>query len=68
MADFWNNQQEIVTVEKNKKETIKVSLCERQDKEYIELRIYAEDRPTKKGIVIPKEMWNTISTEVNKIN
>ena len=67
MADFWSKHTELSSVDKNKKEVIKTFLCERQDKEYIELRIFTREdeedtdfRPTKKGIVIPKDMWSNI--------
>lgn len=72
MSDFWTSQDEIITVDKNKKEVIKAFKCERQEKEYIELRIFTrnneddtEHKLTKKGIVIPKEMWNIITEKID---
>ena len=71
MADFWDKQKDLLTIDKNKKEVIKVFHNERQDKEYIELRIYTRDneedtdlKPTKKGIVIPKEKWEEIAKTI----
>lgn len=73
MADFWDKQKDLLTIDKNKKEVIKTFYNERQDKEYIELRIYTRDneedtdlKPTKKGIVIPKEKWNEIADTIHK--
>ena len=73
MADFWDKQKDLLTIDKNKKEVIKAFYNERQDKEYIELRIYTREneedidiRPTKKGIVIPKEKWKEIADTIYK--
>lgn len=40
MSKFWDKQEEIGRVTKNKKEEIVVSKCERQGKEYLDVRIY----------------------------
>lgn len=61
MADFWSKQELIQVIPKNKKEEIRISLCERQSKEYIDIRIYKEVETssekicTKNGVVILKE-------------
>ena len=73
MSDFWSKHTELVSVDKNKKEVIKAFSCERQDKEYIELRIFTREneddkdaKPTKKGIVVPKDMWSTLSSAIEQ--
>lgn len=72
MADFWSKQKEIISIDKNKKEVIKAFHNERQGKEYIELRIYTRNdeedtdlKPTKKGIVVPKEKWEEIAETIH---
>lgn len=72
MADFWTKHTEITSVDKNKKEVIKAFSCERQDKEYVEIRIFTRENeedtdctPTKKGVVIPKEMWGELSKAID---
>lgn len=71
MADFWDKQKEIIAIDKNKKEVIKACHNERQGKEYIELRTYTREdendtdlKPTKKGIVVPKERWEEIAETI----
>ena len=73
MSNFWSKHTELVSVDKNKKEVIKAFSCERQEKEYIELRIFTreseedkETKPTKKGIVVPKDMWATLSNAIEQ--
>ena len=68
MTNFWDKQKELVSIDKNKKEVIKVFHNERQNKEYVELRTYTRDneedtdlKPTKKGVVIPKDNWEEIA-------
>lgn len=67
MADFWDKHEELKMIEKNKKEVIKIFACLKQDRKYVEFRTFTraseEDtdyKPTKKGIVIPREHWDTI--------
>lgn len=61
MSDFWSKQELLKVIPKNKTEEIRVFYCERQSKEYIDIRIYKEiptspDKiSTKNGVVIPKE-------------
>ena len=53
MASFWDSQETIFEIEKNKREKIVVSKCTRQGKEYLDYRIYADKDgeyiPTSKG-------------------
>lgn len=61
MSSFWNKQELIGVIPKNKSEEIRISHCERQGKEYIDVRIYkdvttsTEKISTKNGVVIPKK-------------
>lgn len=69
MSSFWDKQEEIGRVTKNKREEVVVSMCERQGKEYLDVRIYAQAKdsdtyvPTSKGFSVEKE----IGKEINKI-
>ena len=55
MSNFWDKQEEIARVEKNKREVVVASKCERQGKEYLDVRIHAMSKsndeyvPTSKG-------------------
>ena len=73
MSTFWDSTEVIGVLNKNKSEDIIISLCERQGKEYIDIRIYknisTSDKKviTKNGVVIPKneflkEIPNIIDT------
>ena len=39
MSSFWDNQEIICEVEKNKREKVVASKCERQEKTYLGCRI-----------------------------
>lgn len=68
MSNFWNKQEIVGRVDKNKREQVVVSKCERQGKEYLDVRIYAklsnndETVPTSKGFAIEKEMAKEIES------
>jgi hypothetical protein len=70
MASFWNKQEELKVMPKNKKEDIRVFLCERQGKEYVQIQIYTttntseEKIPTQKTVVIPRESFEKDIKEV----
>ena len=58
MSDFWDNQKEIKRITKNKSEEIVVSVCSRNNKDYLDVRIYKKAKdsdtyiPTSKGFNI----------------
>lgn len=68
MSNFWDKQEEIGRVTKNKREEVVVSKCERQGKHYVDVRIYAkkdsdsESVPTSKGFAIERDMAKEIKT------
>lgn len=53
---FWDKQELILSTDKNKREKIIVSKCERQNKEYLDFRthIYIDDKfvPSSKGFTL----------------
>lgn len=62
MSNFWDEQEAIGSVDKNKREKIVVTKCKRNGKEYLDARIYTsksesshEYIPTTKGFNIEKE-------------
>ena len=73
MANFWDTQETICEVEKNKREKVVVSKCTRQGKEYLDYRIYADKDgeyiPTSKGYNLEFNKAVELSAEVyNRIN
>lgn len=58
MSNFWDLQETIGTLEKNKRENIVISKCKRNNKEYLDVRIHAKTKdsdnyvPTSKGFNI----------------
>lgn len=67
MADksFWDKEEELVTKEKNKSENVTVKHCEKNGKEYYDIRISKADRdgafhPSGSGVAIPAEIIDTI--------
>lgn len=56
MSNFWDNQIIIGTIEKNKNENVVISTCERNGKQYLDIRIHAKSKnseeyvPTSKGM------------------
>lgn len=60
MSNFWDKQDIIGSIKKNKREEIIVSKCERNNNEYIDIRINAKSEnderiPTSKGFNLKKE-------------
>lgn len=68
MSSFWDEQREIGRVDKNKREQVVTSVCKRQDKEYLDVRIYAKSKdsedyvPTSKGFSVEKSIGKEILT------
>lgn len=58
MSNFWDSQEILGTIQKNKRENIVISKCKRNNKEYTDVRIYAKNKdndnyiPTSKGFNI----------------
>lgn len=67
---FWDKQEQITVLPKNKTEDIMISHCTKNDKEYIDIRIYKQTYGsttktlTKNGVAIPME---TFLNEMPKI-
>ena len=40
MSNFWDLQETIGTLEKNKRENIVISKCKRNNKEYLDVRMF----------------------------
>ena len=75
MSNFWDKQELIEIIPKNKSEEIRVSHCERQGKEYVDIRIYkdtstsTEKISTKSGVVIPlKQFIEDMPKILEKLN
>lgn len=70
-ANFWDTQEVITEIEKNKKEKVVVSKCTRQGKEYIDYRIYADKDgqfvPTAKGYNLEINKAIELSVAVDNI-
>lgn len=68
MSDFWDIQKEVKTITKNKNENVVISYCSRNDKKYLDVRIYKKAKdsdnyiPTSKGFNI--EIKNTVGEEI----
>lgn len=43
-SNFWSKIEQIGCIEKNKKEKIVVSRCERNDKKYLDVRIHSKNK------------------------
>lgn len=68
---FWDKEELITTVTKNKSENIQVKYCEKNEKSYIDIRIVIHDsdgeyRPTSKGIAIPQESLEEIIEKIQE--
>lgn len=63
MSSFWDKQEELVVLPKNKSEDIMISHCIKNSKEYIDIRIYKQNYGsnaktlTKSGVAIPMEAF-----------
>lgn len=76
MSNFWSKEEEIGRVKKNKNNEIVVKICERNDIEYLDVRIYNYDKnsdnfiPTAKGFNIEvdksKELLDFIQQAISK--
>jgi hypothetical protein len=63
---FWDTEELLGEIEKNKSELIKVKKVTKGDKTYTDIRIFLKNeeeyRPTGKGVVIPNESINELIT------
>jgi len=75
MSDFWDSEKVLASIPKADSKLIKISLCEKQMKKYINIREFYFDsgnnlRPGKSGIAIPMdlvaEVENTLRKELNQ--
>lgn len=68
---FWDQEQLLITVDKNKSEKINVKHCVLKDKEYIDIRIAFEKEgeflPSSKGVSIPIEKVSDIIEAINAV-
>ena len=61
MSNFWDNQNTIGSIEKNKNENIVISTCERNNNKYLDVRIHIKSKdsneyvPTSKGFNVKIE-------------
>lgn len=68
MSDFWDKQKEVKRVTKNKSEEIVISACSRNNKDYLDVRIYKKAKdsdtyiPTSKGFNI--ELKDTVGEQI----
>lgn len=68
---FWDKEEMIVSVNKNKSENIEAKYVEKNDKGYVDVRISKADRdgnfhPTSNGVAIPISHWDTIVDSVKE--
>lgn len=68
---FWDKEESIISVQKNKSENVEVKYVEKNDKGYVDVRISKADRegefhPTSNGVAIPVSEWNKISDSVKE--
>lgn len=59
---FWDKEEVLKTVKKNKSENIEARRCFKCDKTYIDIRVLKVDtegefHPTSKGVAVPEEVW-----------
>lgn len=69
---FWDKQTTIGTVKKNKVENLIVSVCEIDNKKFIDIRTYRhfkddEYKATSKGITLPFNKKQELLDILNKI-
>ena len=61
MSNFWDSQEIIGSIEKNKNENIVVSICQRKENKYLDVRIHTKSKdnnnyiPTSKGFNVKIE-------------
>ena len=71
MDKFWETQDIIYEIQKNKHEKIVVSKCYRKEKYYLDIRIHLEKGgtygPTSKGFTLELEKAITLLTDVNAL-
>lgn len=73
MADkqFWDTEEVIETIEKNKSEKIEIKLCTRKDVNYVDIRILkraltSDDyMHTKNGICLSYDLYKQIRDIIN---
>lgn len=68
---FWDTEELILSVEKNKSQNIDVRKCTKDEKEYIDIRVSKVDKdqvyhPTASGVAIPKDSWEKILLKLNE--
>lgn len=71
-SSFWDTQEMILEKEKNKREKVVVNKCTRQNKTYLDVRIYAEKEnnnyiPTAKGFNLEIDKAKELLQEVINI-
>lgn len=62
---FWDKEESIVSVKKNKSENIEVKYVEKNDKAFYDIRIVKADKdgvlhPTSNGAAVPVSHFDTI--------
>lgn len=66
---FWDKEESITSVQKNKSENIEIKYVEKNEKGYVDIRISRADRdgnfhPTSNGVAVPVSEWDTISDAI----
>lgn len=68
MSYFWEKQEEVKRITKNKTEEVVISICIRNNKKYLDVRIHKKSKdnekyiPTSKGFNI--ELKDTIGEQI----
>ena len=69
---FWDTEERVAEVEKNGSTNICCDVCTKDNKTYVNIREYYEDRnsgqmlPSKKGICIPVDCWGEVVEKVTE--
>lgn len=74
MSNFWEEQEAIGSITKNKKEEVVISRCMRNNKQYLDIRIHSKSKdeesvfyPTSKGITLEVDKKDILIDLLTKI-
>ena len=73
MAAFWDKEELCGSIKKNSREEIQIKKVSKNDKEYIDIRVFWYDanddsfKPSQKGLAIPAESFSELKEILNKI-
>ena len=74
MADFWDKEELFGKNRKNNREEIQIKKVSKNDKEYIDIRVFWYDanedsfKPSQKGLAVPVESFSELKEILDKID